>query len=345
MEDLGRSLAGGEAFIEAESNTGKPHPNENCLNCGTKLVGNFCHKCGQKDIPRRQVIGDLVSNFIEAFTNFDGKFLKTTKYLFLKPGFLPLEYNKGRRETYFHPVRMYTFASFLFFILFVALPDSDNDAVDAGLSKEDKEELAKIGLDSTLTYNDSLYRPNDKSGMAWSLSSDYETVKQYDSAQRLLPEEQRDGWWERLANRRGIELTKKYKEDNKKLGEAFLAIIGDNFSTALFFLMPFFALVMKLLYIRRDYFYAEHLSFTIYYYNFFYLAGSLMMVFNIIPALDWISVLIGCWIYFYLLFAMKRMYAQGWGKTILKFGIFTFLFSFLLTIGITLLVLFALMSV
>src|SRR5882762_2729020 len=119
MEDFGKSFAEGEAFIEGETNTRKPHPNEFCLNCGTKLEGTFCHQCGQKDIPRRQVIGDLVSNFIEAFTNFDGKFLRTTRYLFLKPGFLAVEYNKGKRETYFHPVRMYTFASFLFFLLFV----------------------------------------------------------------------------------------------------------------------------------------------------------------------------------------------------------------------------------
>jgi len=345
MEGLESSLAEGEAFIEAESNTRKPHPNENCLNCGTKLVGNFCHQCGQKDIPRRQVIGDLVSNFIEAFTNFDGKFLKTTKYLFLKPGFLPVEYNNGKRETYFHPVRMYTFASFLFFILFVALPDS-SETVDTGLSKEDKEELSKIGLDSTLRYSDSLYRANEKQGTTWSLSTDDKmTLEQYDSVQNSLPREKRDGWWERLIKRRSIELTKKYKDDNKKLGEAFLGIISDNFSTALFFLMPFFALVLKLLYVRRDYFYAEHLSFTIYYYNFFYLAGSLMMIFNIIPFLEGFSVFIGCWIYFYLLFAMKRMYGQGWTKTILKFGIFTFLFSILMTFGIIFLVLFALMSV
>jgi hypothetical protein len=95
------------------------------------------------------------------------------------------------------------------------------------------------------------------------------------------------------------------------------------------------ALVLKLLYVRRDYFYSEHLVLTIYYYNFFYLAGSLMMIFNLIPWLGFVSVLIGCWIYFYLLFAMKRVYGQSWGKTILKFALFTGLFSVLVLIGVT----------
>ncbi|MEJ0030628.1 MAG: DUF3667 domain-containing protein [Bacteroidota bacterium] len=79
-------------------------------------------------------------------------FFAPRSIFFLKPGFLAVEYNKGKRETYFHPVRMYTFASFLFFLLFVFLPDSKNDAVDAGLSKEDREEPGedRFGLNHEL---------------------------------------------------------------------------------------------------------------------------------------------------------------------------------------------------
>ncbi|MEI9919100.1 MAG: DUF3667 domain-containing protein [Bacteroidota bacterium] len=323
------SFAEGEAFIEAERNTKKPHPNQFCLNCGTKLEGTYCHQCGQKDIPRRQVIGDLVSNFIEAFTNFDGKFLRTTRYLFLKPGFLAIEYNKGKRETYFHPVRMYTFASFLFFLLFVILPDGDNEAVNAELSKEEKQQL------------DSL----KKTGMTFSMMKvPYKTLTEYDSIQQTLPEGQQDGWWERLKTRKAIEISNKYKSDGKGLVKNFMSFFTENFSTALFFLMPFFALVLKLLYSRRDFFYAEHLVFTIYYYNFFYLAGALMMIFDLIPYVEVLSVFIGFWIFFYLLFAMKRMYAQGWGKTIAKFFIFNFLFFNLVLIAIIVMLLFAVMT-
>lgn len=302
---------------------------EYCLNCGTKLVGEYCHHCGQKDIPRRQVLRDLLSNFLEAFTNFDGKFLRTTKYLFLKPGFLSIEYNKGKRESYFHPVRMYTFASFLFFLLYVTLPDSNNDAVDAGLSQQDEVQLDSI----------------KRRGVQFSLSeAEYKSVREYDSIQNTLPSEKRDGWWQRTKTRRGIDLTEKYKDDKRGMDDNLAKFFTDNFSTALFFLMPFFALVLKLLYVRRDYFYSEHLVFTIYYYNFFYLAGALMMIFNLIPYVEMVSVFIGFWIFFYLLFGMKRMYGQGWGKTILKFSIFNFLFGILVLIAITVMLLFAVMT-
>jgi hypothetical protein len=184
MEDLGKSLPGAEGFIETETNTNRPHPNEFCLNCGTKLQDVYCHHCGQKDIPRRQTVGDLFMNFISSFWSYEGKFLQTTKYIFLKPGFLAVEYNEGRRESYFHPARMYVFVSFLFFLLFVTLPDSDNDAVDAGLSEQDKEELAKIGLDSnlnTLKYDTINKKKNN--GVNWSFQDPmFKTHEQYDSA-------------------------------------------------------------------------------------------------------------------------------------------------------------------
>lgn len=332
MEDLGKSFPAAEGMVDAESNTNKPHPNENCLNCGTKLEDVYCHHCGQKDIPRRQTVGDLFINFISSFWSYEGKFLQTTKYIFLKPGFLAVEYNAGRRESYFHPARMYVFVSFLFFLLLVSLPDSDNDTT-VELSEEDRKELAENGLDSD-SISSTTGLKKDK--LTWNFKDPrFKTRAQYDSLQQTLPEHERDGWFVRKMQYRSIELQDKYAGDANALGKDFLGMFSDNFSKVLFYLMPFMALVLYILYVRRDYFYSEHLILTVYYYNFFYLAGSLIMVFNVIPGLGFVSVLIGFWIYFYLLFAMKRVYGQGWGKTIAKFALFSFLFSILILVGVT----------
>jgi hypothetical protein len=301
----------------------------------------YCHHCGQKDIPRRQTLGELFTNFISSFWSYEGKFFQTTKYIFLKPGFLALEYNEGRRESYFHPARMYVFVSFLFFLLLVTLPDSDNDAVDGGLSDEDKKELAEMGLKQDSVENkiftyDTVDRKKSKKKLQWNFRDPlYKTHKEYDSAQAAAPEDKKHSWFERKMQHRAIEIQEKYGDDADAVGKAFLATFSDNFSKVLFYLMPFFALVLKLLYVRRDYFYSEHLVLTIYFYNFFYLAGCLIMIFNLIPALGFVSVIIGFWIYFYLLFSMKRVYGQSWGKTILKFALFTGLFSILVLIGVT----------
>jgi Protein of unknown function (DUF3667) len=363
MDDLGKSIPAGEAMVDAEQGTEKKQVNEFCLNCGTKLLDTFCHHCGQKDLAKRQTLGELWTNFISSFWSYEGKFFKTTKYMITKPGFLPVEYTQGKRETYYHPARMYVFLSFVFFLLYFSLPDSDGnkrEIIQGGMSKQDSLELAKIttnanefvqqgGLDSVLKNipMDSADRAEidsarvqmgktkiGKQNVGWSIDKvDYKTRASYDSAQLTKPENDRHGWFLRNLMYKLIDLNQKYKGDWKQFSKDFKQSFNDNFSKVLFWLLPFFALLLKLLYIRRDYFYSEHLVFTIYNYNFFYLSSSVILLVDLIPWLGWLATLLSFWVYFYMLFAMKRMYGQTWGKTILKFLIFSFMFSILLGIG------------
>ncbi|MEJ0030629.1 MAG: hypothetical protein WDO15_09775 [Bacteroidota bacterium] len=110
-----------------------------------------------------------------------------------------------------------------------------------------------------MNYSDSLKR---KSNVKFDFAEVYRTVEQYDSVQQNLPEDQRDNWIKRKLILRGIELNKRYKNNTHEFGDSFVAFFNDNFSTALFFLMPLFASLLKLLYARRDFFYSEHLVFT-----------------------------------------------------------------------------------
>jgi len=358
MDELGKSFPAAEGMVDAEEG-GKPRPhNEFCLNCGTKLVDTFCQHCGQKDIPRRQTLGELFSNFISSFWSYEGKFFLTTKYLITKPGFLSIEYNAGRRESYYHPARMYVFISFVFFLLLFSLPDSDSDKGNdfVSMTKDDMEEIREdlkedgldsIAMDSVMrsliskkAEEDSL-KGKDKGKNTTNRNTNfnfagpsYKTVKAYDSAQLLLPLEKRDGWFEQKLKRRVAELNERYKDSKENFGKDFGQAFLDNFSKVLFYLLPIFALLLKLFYIRRDFFYSEHLVFSIYYYNFFYLAASLQLLFGLTPALEWAGTLVGFWIFFYLLFGMKRMYNQSWGKTILKFSLFSVVFMFFLGIAL-----------
>lgn len=346
MEDLPESLAGAEGLVDAEQGRSGNH-NTHCLNCGTPLKGVYCHVCGQKDLPRRQTMGELWENLISSVFNYEGKFLRTIRSLVTRPGQLAIEYNEGKRERFFHPIRMYAFISFVFFLLFFNLPDKPDKPE---LTEEDKEELARneqevkqslaaSGLDTAfLNTIDTVNHQKDsvvrKSGMKYSLSkTEYKTMGAYDSAQALLPDSVRDNWITRKFVKRSIELNQRYGDDNRKFGQEFLSAIKENFSKMLFILLPVFALVLKLLYVRKNYFYSEHLVFSIYYYNFFYFAASIILLIGLVPALDWLGTLIGYGIYVYLLAAMKRMYGQSWGRTIAKFLAFSFLFMIAFVIG------------
>lgn len=350
MDEIGKSFPAAEAMVDAEQGAKKP-VNENCLNCGTKLQDIYCPHCGQKDLPKRQTLGELFSNFISSFWSYEGKFLLTTKYLLTKPGFLAAEYNAGKRERYYHPARMYVFISFVFFLFFFSLPDSDSEDISKPMTEADLKELNKglqeAGLDSasqdsvrklfTDLSMDSTHQlvleKEGNTGFSFT-GSKFKNAQAYDSAQKALPIEKRDGWLERKLNLRAAQLNERYQGKSNSFGDDFKEAFLNNFSKVLFYLLPVFALLLKLFYVRRDFFYSEHLVFSIYYYNFFYLAASISLLANQIPWLEWLGTLIGFWIFFYLLFAMKRMYKQSWMKTSLKFALFSFLFMFFLSVGL-----------
>jgi hypothetical protein len=310
--DIEKALALSEGAVDAEQNKySSLKPEQRCLNCNTVLTDSYCPHCGQKDIPARQTLVELLQNFISSFWSFESKFLKTGGYIFLKPGLLAKDYTEGKRERYFHPARMYVFISFVYFLLIGTLPDPPEEA-----NKKGKNNVNITGWEFGKSFGN------------------YTSFAQYDSAQKTLAQEERDGKFKRMIMKRIAEINDKYKDK----GTDFVRDFGENFFAntpkIFFLLLPVFALLLKILYIRRDYFYSEHLVFTIYYYNFFFLAGSIYMIFNQIPVVENIVGFIGLWIFLYLLFAMKKMYGQSWRKTIFKFCTFVFCFSFCTALGL-----------
>lgn len=333
MEELGRSLPLSEGMVDAEQG-GKADLDRKdrvCLNCGTALSDKFCPHCGQKDIPKRQTLGELVMNFIGSFTSFESKFFQTVWTLVSKPGFLVKEYNSGRRERYYHPARAYVFISFIFFLLYLSIPEDDSDIIRTGNTVEvdgKRKNIQDLDLDDKNipdSIKDQIKNSEDKILTLGSTS--YKSKAAYDSTQSTLAEDKRDNFIERMAHYREIEINEKYKGRKEDFNKEFTATFLENSPKAFFFLLPIFALLLKLLYIRRDFFYTEHLVFTIYFYNFFFLAGIVSLLVELIPGMDWFSGITFLGIQVYLWIAMRKVYQQGKGKTTLKFillnGIFT----------------------
>ncbi len=99
----------------------KERTEKNCLNCNAIVAGKYCQVCGQENIEPKESFWHLVTHFFNDITHFDGKFFTTTKLLLLKPGFLAKAYLRGKRASYLHPIKMYVFTSFVFFLLFFTL--------------------------------------------------------------------------------------------------------------------------------------------------------------------------------------------------------------------------------
>jgi hypothetical protein len=115
---------------------------------------------------------------------------------------------------------------------------------------------------------------------------------------------------------------------------------------ALFVLVPLFALCLKLLYLRSGRGYLEHLVVALYSHAF--MLAALLLVFLLmgaqaIPGLPvWAantvgvvaSVVLSLCVPLYLLRMQKRVYAQGWVKTLTKYVTLGLVYSFLLTLTI-----------
>lgn len=118
-------------------------------------------------------------------------------------------------------------------------------------------------------------------------------------------------------------------EENK---ERFFSQMLSYGSIALFILLPFFTLFLKLYYIRRKYTYVDHLIFVFHTQTVFFMLFTIFMLFEIFglnPPI-WIFTLL---FLLYLVLAMKNFYQQGYFKTIAKFSLLNFSYFIVAIMG------------
>jgi hypothetical protein len=159
----------------------------------------------------------------------------------------------------------------------------------------------------------------------------------YDAVQEALPEGRKDNWLQRTMKYRLIELNTKWKENRRDAISLFTEKFIHKFPQALFVSLPVFALILLLLYARRNFYYVDHVIFSIH----LYCATFLLMLiyfgldklktstnFGIFTFLEFL-VFLASFIYLYK--AMRGFYRQGRLKTLTKFVILNFLSMLLVT--------------
>jgi hypothetical protein len=344
-----------------------PHRKENnCLNCGTTVIGKYCHNCGQENIEPKESLWHLIVHFFNDVTHFDGKFFSTLKDLLFKPGFLSKQYMKGRRASYLNPIRMYLFTSFVFFLVFFSVyhisekemkTDMFNgkrvSQIDSLSDADFKTFTADInGTPMTRKefhhYLDSIHI---KGGLQFfdtdSNQHHYTSRQQYDSL--ITSGAVKDGWLRKLLTYKEIEINNKYSNQQGKFFTDFINSLFHHFPQMFFISLPFVALLLKLLYVRRkNFYYVAHAIFTIHLYIFVFIVMlieigiSQLTELHGLAWLHYINVLLTMAIFFYLYKSMRNFYEQRRFKTIMKYILFLFSFTILI---IFFFLIFALVSV
>jgi hypothetical protein len=118
IEPIADAVTGGTLAHAVEPDTGldrSGHTTErNCLNCGTALVGSFCHQCGQKGHVHR-TLRAFAHDLLHGVLHFEGKIFRTLPKLMFKPGELTRRYIAGERARFVSPLALFLFSVFTMF--------------------------------------------------------------------------------------------------------------------------------------------------------------------------------------------------------------------------------------
>ena len=301
--------------------TRKVKKSDHCANCETPLSGeNYCPECGQLNNIRKPNFWSFIGESISNFFAFDSKFFVTIYLLFRHPGKLAKEFCNGRRVKYMPPIRLYFVASIV--LLFINKWDGNREGIFRikNNSPNNQEEVSSKNTEET-----------DTSSIAFNEN------EKIDSSS---PSENDQGYSEMLAIiRQNPDISYEevmdsiHKEESyfnewvynlmvkgfKMKGEDFKRYVASKTFWILFFFLPLFAIWLKVIYIRRDFYYLDHLFFALYTQSAFFIILSLSLLirhyfgFQLTPIIGTLAFGI------YLPIALGNFYDQGFFKTIMKF--------------------------
>lgn len=286
---------------------------ERCLNCGATVASKFCAECGQEHSHKVVSIWRLANDFLGEVFSWDSKLIHTTKYLLFAPGLLTVEYVSGRRARYLSPFRLYLYASAAMFYL--------------------------------LTVQVAHFPPTGRTGpiqITVGSGQDVHSAEEYLAEQARVPAGKREPALVRLIVTKALKLS---KSSNGDIGARLVGGAVEAAPKCLFVLLPVFAALLKLIYLRRGRLYIEHLVFALHCHAFVFTLTSVEMAWRLYgqaasashaphrigPA--WFGLLFALTVV-YLVLAMKRVYRQGWMKTVVKFGILTLAYGVLFWLAV-----------
>jgi hypothetical protein len=268
----------------------------NCLNCGATVTGKFCSECGQENLDTHENFFHMAGHFLSDYFHFDSKFFRSLIPLFTKPGFLTKEYWQGRRVHYIHPLRLFFFVTILFVI-----------ASNFFYKHFEVELKSVIREDSVLAKMDDAYLATlpDSAKFFVGKGRDSLTAK---------------------------ELRKEKASDLRRMNKLRHGIddVFNSTKYVTFLLLPIYALLFKLLYIRKKSFYVDHLVYMMHVQSFVYcILCFIFLLLLIVPlTLGMIKQISLAIIFIYVSISLRYLYHQPWWRTILKAIIATTLLFF-----------------
>lgn len=315
-------------------------PRSHCENCGSELNGHWCSQCGQPAVDYRRSFRHVIVDVLDSFLNWDSKFFATIALLIIKPWRLTNEFLAGKRVRYVNPLRLYLLGSVLFFFAVNYWAKAihidprqpspkDRDEIAAELKNEDLPPAARAAIKEAL-------REPSPAATAATASAAQITPQPKQTGQPFVafnPDTNASTPFERWLEKHAKE---KLGEHGTKL-QLFVGTLFSNLPYMMLCCIPLFALVLKILYLRRRIFYIDHLVYALHIHTFAYVAimfiiaatlGLNRITADALPS--WVIALL--WVAFavQILLSIRRVYRQGWFVSVFKFLLGSFVYLIVL---------------
>jgi hypothetical protein len=313
-----------------------------CENCGAQLHGHWCAECGQAAVEYQRSFRHVIIDVLDSFLNWDSKFFATLGWLIARPWHLTNEFVRGHRVRYLHPIRLYLLASIVFFFVVnywaksihmdtKAMTAAEKTEVADALKDQNIPDGVRAKVEAALQgASPTPGLPIEPAATPAPKSRGESRLLEFDRNDNATPFEK---WLEERAK-------EKMGEHGTKM-ELFVKTLVSNLPYMMLCCIPLFALVLKLLYIRRRIFYIDHLVYALHIHSFAYI--GLMLIGLITIGINRIStgalpgwVIAVLWIVFavQIFLSIRRVYHQGWIKSFLKFWIGGVLYLVILLLGL-----------
>lgn len=300
-----------------------------CLNCGADIHDAFCPHCGQSTATHVPSLFEFFHEFIGHHIALEGKLIATMWRLILLPGRLTADFIAGKRIRYIQPLRLYLTLSVIFFALLQFVSQDTGKQISNKMSEAKRSDLIQKAKQAGPQVLQAAKASGDIS------DEDMEAIK---AALTKLPNGPKD------SDYKGIELNfndVKYSTGSKHIDEKLtrfgalpdqekVQALQEGFfhygTYAMFLLLPFFALGLKVLYLFKGRYYGEHLVFAFHTNSFAYFLMGIMLLIGDKSSIA--QVLLFCWLLLYLPIAMRVVYRSSWIGTLIRWSILMFTYVF-----------------
>jgi hypothetical protein len=260
-----------------------PRKSGRCRNCGAEALDAYCPKCGQETHEHLPTAREFVHEYVLHYLAAEGPLWRTLGALVLHPGRLTVEYVRGRKRRYVLPLRMYLTTSVVFFLVFKLASAPAAEHVSAAFQRSLQNGHTTFTI-VDLGFAKAIRNPDGTFACT-------------------LPH------W--LCERIDERMIQPPGELQRRLSALTSGLFG-HLSTAMFVLLPLFALYLQLAYYQRTY--GEHFLFALHVHSFWFLVLLVLLI----PWPGWLQLLLTAYMAVYGIAALHVVYASSWVKSLFK---------------------------